>query len=275
VAPAMLGAPDAQAVRPIYEVILMATKKSPIKTKPIHVAGQSLEYRIEEIITDIVAEVIFVAIIIACAVNEWIHWFIPMTFPPYATSILALIAVVIFILKIVDNRRKLANYRLGQEGERVVAEKLNRIIKAGSYVLHDIVGNNFNLDHVIISTKGIFIIETKTVRKYKNEQISYLNGQLFAGKRLLGKINIDQAKWGASWLKNKIEEITDKKIFVKPVLVFPGWFVNPIPNEVSEQIWILNPENIYDFIKNKPDVLNESEVKLITCALVSYIRVNQ
>ena len=76
---------------------------------------------------------------------------------------------------------------------------------------------------------------------------------------------------GSSWLKNLIEELTVKKVDVKPVVVFPGWFVK-MTNKHDSNIWALNPRNLQKFIGNQNDVISKEDVQLISNHIARYIR---
>ena len=76
-------------------------------------------------------------------------------------SIIAVVLIVRACFKVKKTRWVLMRYRKGLEGERLVGETLNRLSNESTFVFHDIPGNRFNVDHIIVSTRGIFVIETK------------------------------------------------------------------------------------------------------------------
>ena len=49
--------------------------------------------------------------------------------------------------------------------ERAVGQTLEALRRKGYRVFHDLIGEGFNLDHVIISEHGVFSVETKTYSK--------------------------------------------------------------------------------------------------------------
>jgi hypothetical protein len=59
-------------------------------------------------------------------------------------------------------RKRIKELRLGRDGEKIVAEQLECLRESGAQVFHDVPGDGFNLDHVVISNHGIYAIETKT-----------------------------------------------------------------------------------------------------------------
>jgi hypothetical protein len=55
--------------------------------------------------------------------------------------------------------------RQGYEGERYVGEELSRLIGLGFEVYHDVPFEGYNIDHVLVGSRGVFIVETKTFSK--------------------------------------------------------------------------------------------------------------
>lgn len=100
----------------------------------------------------------------------------------------SLVAVAGIIYAIIQTRRNLARLRalkLGRDGEKAVGQYLEQVRDVDARVFHDLIGEGFNLDHVLVTTKGIFAIETKTCSKpvrgeanitYDGEHL-FVNGQ--------------------------------------------------------------------------------------------------
>ena len=52
-------------------------------------------------------------------------------------------------------------FNRGERGERHVADVLEELRSNGYRPIHDIVGDGFNVDHVLVGPGGVFAIETK------------------------------------------------------------------------------------------------------------------
>ena len=65
---------------------------------------------------------------------------------------------------------------------------------------------------------------------------------------------------------------TGKNYHVMPVIVFPGWFAKPMPENLKKLIWILNPEALPSFISNEPKTIDESDIHLAAFHISRYIR---
>ncbi len=144
----------------------------------------------------------------------------------------------------------------------------------GYQVFHDITGPNFNLDHVVIGPGGIFTIETKAYSKPKrgNPQISFQGQTLTIGDHPTEPNLISQAKDQANGLGNILKESTGQGYGIKPVIVFPGWFVAPLSAQQKETLWILNPKALPSCLKRTPTQLNPEQIHLAAYHLSRYCR---
>ena len=209
---------------------------------------------------------------------EWWRYFKhPPPYPVFA-SIFALIVVTFSGFKIRKSLKSIKALKLGRDGERAVGQYLDDELRGqGHKIYHDIIGDNFNVDHVIISKKGIFAVETKTYSKPKTGQSKiYFDGQQLTIDAL-GKTNkpIIQVIAASKWLKNILQETTGKKFAVKPILLFPGWFIESTKEGKKTNIWVLNPKALPTFLKNQPDIISQEDMKLASFHISRYIRTKQ
>lgn len=91
-------------------------------------------------------------------------------------------------------------WRVGAKGEEVVGTRLNKLRKHGWHVLHSIrVGEKSDIDHLVIGTPGVFLVNTKShpkaklfVNKYgikvngsRTEHIKQLRAEVTRASKLL------------------------------------------------------------------------------------------
>ena len=69
--------------------------------------------------------------------------------------------------------------------------------------------------------------------------------------------------------ERKLKESTGKEFVIKPVVVFPGWFVE---SKNHNKHWVLNPKGLPTFIQNQKEILSQEDVKLAAYHLSRYIR---
>jgi hypothetical protein len=58
---------------------------------------------------------------------------------------------------------------------------------------------------------------------------------------------------------------------VQPVVVFPGWFIEPFDMKAAG-VWVLEPKSLDRFIEREPEHFSREEVKAMASALSSYVR---
>jgi hypothetical protein len=109
---------------------------------------------------------------------------------------MAFIAIAFAIIPgIVRTRKQIRAMRLGRDGERAVGQALEQLRRYGYRVFHDILGPNWNIDHVVIGPGGIFTVETKTLSKPLRGRavIRYERRSLTKGRFDISK-HLDQAR---------------------------------------------------------------------------------
>ena len=255
----------------------MKDKKSPLKDKLLRTPGQSLDEEINKIIDDeVMTYVVASAMFVFITLFEWYRWYMEIPPSPLLFTFMTFLVILISIYKFISLRKKIKALKQGRDGEKAVAELLNFYREAKMKVFHDIIGENFNVDHVVVSTRGVFLIETKTYSKpEKGKTEIVFNGKTISKNGYIMNDDIlIQVKASSKWLRELIEELTTKIVDVQPAVVFPGWYVQ-MTNEYKSDIWMLNPKNLDKFIMGRKEILTEEEVKLISNHLVRYIRSTQ
>lgn len=161
------------------------------------------------------------------------------------------------------------SYQLGLQGERLVGEMLNRMVKDGYDVFHDYPiepdGRSGNIDHVVVGPNGVFAIETKTVRKPKTVEEGTNYEVTFDGNRLQyphfsTKKGIGQATHNARLLSKHLSAALDESVEVVPLLTLPGWFVT---SQTHQPLRVLNPKTIRAGIRSGKPVMDESKQRKI------------
>ncbi|MBI2498595.1 MAG: NERD domain-containing protein [Opitutae bacterium] len=171
------------------------------------------------------------------------------------------------------------NHYLGWFGERMTAEELEPLKAQGWQVFHDVPAESgkqeFNIDHVLIGPGGVFSIETKMRRKgnarpgRKDHEVRYDGKELswpWAGDRY----GLDQAARNAAWLRDWLSLMTGERIEVRPVLVFPCWYVDP-PNAVHP-VSVVHTSYLSGFVNMRKDVLNPKQIDLFVRQLEARCR---
>ena len=249
--------------------------RSPLPYKPLRLPGESVDKQIQKVIEDkIDANLVGFVGSFVLMFYAWITYFLktPPLIAAVTASVVAVGAAVYTVFKIKAARAELKQLRQGRDGERIVAEQLDVLKEQGFHVIHDLTGDGFNIDHVVVSPKGIFTVETKTYSKPKkgNAKIIYNGETITVGSFTPERDPIAQAKHQAGWLKRHLKESTGQDFPVRPVVVYPGWYVQQTVKH--PKVWVLEPKALPSFIKHEPVILDKADVYLASSRLKSYLR---
>jgi hypothetical protein len=253
----------------------MKTKsRSPIKDKPLRLPGQSVEEEREKLLDDAVGEPLLLALfMVVLAALEWYRLYTGMKPNPIIFSAAAVLLVFYAAYRIIRALPRLRNLRLALEGEKAVGQYLEGLRAGGFHVFHDVIGDGFNVDHVLVGPAGVFTVETKTWSKPMtgSPQILFDGETIKKGDLSPDRDPIIQAKAQANWLRSLLQESTGRRFDVRPVVVFPGWFVKG-PSGGYKDVWVLEPKALPSFLDHEPNRLELEDVKLASFHLSRLIR---
>lgn len=251
----------------------MTETRSPLKEKPLRVPGQSVQDQINDVVDEkVLGYVIAIAISSTMALVEWSRSWNPLPPAPWPFTIIAAIVVFFSAWKLRAMLKLVKELKLGRDGERIVAEMLNQLRSSGAIIFHDIQGPTFNVDHLVLSPRGFFIVETKTRSKRSGAQVVFDGKELRVDGRKPDRDPIAQVRALKDWVTSTLKASTGKSYPVKPVVVFPGWFVNPVKEQGNSDVWVLNPEALPVFIRNCPEVVTEEDFRLAVYHMATIAR---
>ena len=250
-----------------------AAKRSPLRFGPLRVPGQSVADEIEDVVYDgLLAPMLLSLFIVILAGLEWWRYAMNLKPTPWIFTMGAACVIAYTAIRYRLTIKRLRNLKLGRDGERAVAQYLEWFRTADFFVLHDVPSDGANIDHVLIGPRGVYTIETKTISKPSRgeckvrvaEQRVYVNGQAMDRDPLI------QAKAQAGWLADFFGQGQLKSV-VQPVVVFPGWFVEPFDMKRAG-VWVLEPKQLDYYIQREPERYSREHVKALGLALSSYVR---
>jgi hypothetical protein len=212
-----------------------AQRRSPIGIDLLRPAGHTVREQLEEASTDLIWDVLvlslipmmFLAMYLAQAHVRGIGNMRGLV-PIYLMAAVAFI--VWMIRKLVKAGERLDRLRAGFDAELAVGQELDQLMRTGAAVYHDFPAEGFNIDHIVISTQGVFAVETKGYTKPGD-----MSGQEAARVTFDGKVlkfpgwttsePIEQADRQAQWLSKWATHATGEPVLALPVVALPGWFV--------------------------------------------------
>lgn len=190
--------------------------------------------------------------------------------------IFSLIYFIFFMTYAVKIKKKIRDYRLGCDGEKSVAQYLSIVARQVSkensnmHIYHDLVNEKkkFNIDHVVVSKKGIFIVETKTYRKDKGKtnKITSNGKELFKNAYKMSNNIPLQVKGQAQWLQSELLQTTGKKYEIISTIAFVGWYVEGVK---IDDIYITQAKTLKNIFEHQYiDVIyDDEELKRITSCI--------
>jgi hypothetical protein len=256
---------------------MQADKRSPLKDKPLRLPGQSLDEERRRLIEDKVETWVWIGLIMAAfAALEWFRYLVPREPKPWLLTMAALVPLSVAAWRIARLRPHMRQLKLGLQGERAVGQFLERLREQGYQVFHDIPGVGFNVDHVCIGPAGVFTIETKTWSKPigRDARIRYDGTRLDVDGVSPDRDPVQQAHAQSRWLEQLLEETTGRRPPVKPVILFPGWFVEA-DGHAQQALWVLEPKALPHFLANEPQRLSTEDARLFAFHLSRYVRTSQ
>lgn len=251
--------------------------RSPLKGKPLRNPGQSLDEQRNELAVDNVLVPSIVALIaLYVAGLEWWRVFHPGPMYTYLYTVLAVFALIYASWKVWRTLPILRRLRLASEGEKVVGQFLESLREHGYRIFHDVVGDNFNLDHVIVGPAGVFTVETKTRSKpvRGDSKVTFDGEKIFVGGFESDRDAVVQAKAQASWLRTLLAESTGRTFNVRSVIVFPGWFVEQTGRSTSD-LWVLEPKALPKFLEKTKAILATEDIALASFHVSRYVRAKE
>ena len=245
----------------------------PLKGPALRVPGQSLEAAIHRIVDSVTTLWILLPLLLwAIAAVEWWAKANDIGRQPWVFAAAALIVTVIGVRRIYRARVRVKALKLGLAGERAVGQFLQGLRVGGARILHDIQGDHFNVDHVVVSSRGIYCIETKTITKRHPDAIIHYNGQRVLVDGIApDRDPIKQVTAAAKWLCTQIAESTGKRFWVRPVVVYPGWFIETPLEARGGSVWVLEPKALAKWIENEATSIDDSDVSLVSYHLARMV----
>ena len=133
---------------------------------------------------------------------------------------------------------------LGCDGERYTGQELNYLMRSGAWVYHDLPYQYGNIDHMVVSTGGVFVVETKAVSKpqvgkgkKREAKVECKNGVLHF-PHISTSLPLKQAGIHAKYVEQYLQKQTGLRVPVKAVVALPGWFIEGKGGDVM----VINPK---------------------------------
>jgi hypothetical protein len=255
----------------VREHYRLKNKRLPFTQSFLRSPGQSLLKEIESINQEVTvwAVTLFIAPVYAYAVYISSMYFKnePGTYGEavmMGVVFLGFVSYNLYRLTGLLRRRRLL--QLGYDGEVAVGQELSQLLRDGYHVFHDFPAEQFNIDHIVVGSKGVFAVETKarskpnTGRGTEDATVEYTGRVLHFPKWTDTQI-IEQAERQAEWLSEWIGSAIGEPVAARAIVALPGWFVKRIS---IEGIPVVNPKQFQSLFQHiKPRTLSEETIRRI------------
>lgn len=247
-------------------------EKKPVENLLLRSPGESLRRKLEEIDDEanmLLMKCLLCGAIVGIFVGQAYRYQSPGFLGTFLSGLIFFLAFEAYLLTklfcLAELRR---DYRLGLSGELAVGEELNRLMLFGCRVYHDFPsGPDWNIDHIIVASGGVFAIETKAFRKHtKNtgkgqryQDVIYTGDALqFPGWTT--KEPLEQARRNARELAKFLKSSTAEEVPVYPLVIPVGWFVVP---KVKPPHEVMNVQFVEHRVLNAREVLDADQIQRI------------
>lgn len=248
-----------------------ALKRSPLSQELLRPPGHALREQIEDMRLDGMAELAVIGMLPPVIVSIHLAQSYLLGSPEtvFRTVVMVIAGAGMFVFscnRLLKRFRQVDLLRLGLDAEMAVGQELDQLMRKGAAVFHDFPAENFNIDHVVISTQGVFAIETKGYAKPKREQ-GVADAQVtFDGQRLrfptwTTEKPLEQARRQAKWLGKWLSSAIGSPVAVTPVLALPGWYVE---RKGRGDVWIFSGKELPKLLSQRSaQPLSEQDVQRV------------
>lgn len=246
--------------------------RSPFPRPALPQAGQSLYEQAMSLLHERFLFYVTVALtLIMVAAIEWMGIGLKQPISPWFWTVFAAIMTALSIWRWFRIWPQIRTMGIGVRGEREVGRMLEQLRAKGYVVFHDIPGNGFNVDHALIGPGGVFAIETKTRTKPADRKavVDYDGTRVLVDGKEMDRDPVAQAEAGADHVRDILKRMTSREVNVRPVVLFPGWWVNPQPRDC--RTWVLNEKVLSTFLANEPQTLSREDIALYSDRLTLHL----
>ena len=220
-----------------FKRLMFSKKASPLTANLLRPAGHTLKTQIHDLQIDLFSQLLFTPFTMMMVAFFMIldSYLRDKKLSVFLLSFTGALLVMLFIYGVTKTYRiakRLQHLKLGYSCELAVGQELEHIVRPQQHpyrVYHDIPFDGFNIDHLIISPNGVFVIETKGRAKPINDgskqfKVRVENDALHFPNHV-ETAPLEQVRRNVTSVRNWLNSATGTEVPVGGILVLPGWFV--------------------------------------------------
>lgn len=247
------------------------------KNSPSHVnnPGDSSFVQIHNILNERILIYTFLAVLfVGLAVKEWLQFLMATPPTPKFLTLVAVALVALAYYKYRKGRKLIERYMQGRNGEIYVGQMLEQLRTDGYEVFHDVPTDRGNIDHVVIGPGGVFVIETKTHSKPKDRraEVEFDGENVTLAGFQPDRNPVAQVRAACGHVQALLERglNTDKKLPIRPVLVYVNWYCKRVPR--GSDLWLVNEKALMQWMRRNYKRVTPDEVRQAALCLETYVR---
>jgi len=232
-------------------------RRDPFTTEFLRPAGYSLQRRVDALQLNLALTFGFGLAAPLWFYSVWLSAGSWASAPSWTAGLyifMAAISFLFFLTRTVLAYRTMSQVRLALDGEAASGQELDRLMRFGARVFHDMPAEEFNLNHVVVSAAGVMAVESlahpRIDSKDHIEQATvHFDGRHLSFPDMRGDAAVLRAREHARWLAEWLSQALHEEIVVQPFLSLPGWSVE---RQGLSDVTVLNPRDCSKYVQGKP-----------------------
>lgn len=186
--------------------------------------------------------------------------------------IVAVIATAWYTVRLIRTQERVRHVTKARDGERDVSGFLDEQRRHGARILRLIPEGRDRVDHVVVCSRGIFVIQTRTSRQpHKHMEMHFDGAQINIAKRLPDAAPIVQCETEVELIKALLRDAVSKPFKVRAIVVFLDSHVTRTSSALGSEIWVLNPNELERWIGREPTIMSNADIAMATSHLTQYM----
>ncbi|SHM29408.1 nuclease-related domain-containing protein [Vreelandella subglaciescola] len=215
-----------------------ASVRSPFDANPLRAPGQALRTRLDQAFSTLflngslgplvsLAPLVYgMGRMLFVERQFWVEWAL--------YGLLSTGLVLVFSLLLVRDYQRIRRLKLGLACELAVGQELERLVHPEAHpyaVFHDVPTDSFTIDHVVVTPRGICVVETRARARALGPDGGELK-QVFVERERLRfphwqeRRPLHKTRQAVSWLSEWLEQQCGEPVAVGGMLVLPGWDID-------------------------------------------------
>jgi hypothetical protein len=229
----------------------------------------SLDERIDRVARDAISGYYLTAATLwVIAAVEWLARLLNYSLMPFAYAVAALVATGFCSVKFVRAQVRARRLQKTRDAQRDVSAFLDAQRRHGAQIFHLIPQQPDKAGHVVVCSRGIFVIQTRCSRQpHKELEMRFDGAQIQIARQLPDAAAIAECQAEVELMNALALDAASKPWKVRGIVVFLDWHVIRTSSALGSQIWVLNPDELERWIGREPEVMCNEDVAKATLHL--------